>query len=131
MSAVVITEGTLKLVQEALQCASVLTGTIPHFTLLEARDACIQAAAALAHDLSPIGQMTDREREVFALVGAAKDKHEIAAELGMSIKTVDVHKHNIRAKLGLPNTRMLMVAAVRYVDGLAKAKDSAGEGSES
>jgi DNA-binding NarL/FixJ family response regulator len=44
--------------------------------------------------------LTDRELEVFHLVGAAKANREIATLLGMSVKTVETHKENIKVKLG-------------------------------
>lgn len=45
--------------------------------------------------------LTDRELEIFHLIGGAKANREIAAALGMSVKTVETHKENIKIKLGV------------------------------
>jgi len=45
--------------------------------------------------------LTDRELEIFHLIGGSKANREIAAALGMSVKTVETHKENIKIKLGV------------------------------
>ena len=45
--------------------------------------------------------LTPREMEVAALVMAGKTSKEIAALLGVSKAAVDLHRHNLRGKLGL------------------------------
>jgi DNA-binding NarL/FixJ family response regulator len=65
---------------------------------------------------SPIGQLTDREFEVFQLVGAGKSTRDIAALLHLSSKTVDVHRSHIREKLELKDTTALIRHAVRWVE---------------
>lgn len=65
---------------------------------------------------SPIEQLTDREFEVFRLVGQGKNTREIAEKLGLSSKTVDVHRVNIRSKLDLKDTTALIRYAVRWVE---------------
>lgn len=65
---------------------------------------------------SPIGQLSDRELEVFRLVGQGHDTTEIAKQLQLSDKTVDVHRANIRRKLGLRNSTALIHRAVQWVD---------------
>lgn len=90
-------------------------------------DALRLAASALEalEDMdTPIGRLTEREMEVFRLVGQALDSKEIGERLGIRAKTVDIHKYNMRAKLGLVTGRYLLMAAVRYVDS-KKAKGGA------
>jgi DNA-binding NarL/FixJ family response regulator len=65
---------------------------------------------------SPFAQLSDREFEVFQLVGHGSSTREIAKELGLSPKTVDVHRMNIRAKLELKDATALVRHAVRWVE---------------
>jgi DNA-binding NarL/FixJ family response regulator len=65
---------------------------------------------------SPIKQLTDREFEVFQLIGQGKSTHDIAAQLHLSSKTVDVHRSNIKTKLDLKDTTALVRHAVRWVE---------------
>jgi DNA-binding NarL/FixJ family response regulator len=65
---------------------------------------------------SPIEQLTDREFEVFQLVGQGKSTRDIASQLHLSPKTVDVHRGHIKEKLGLRDTTALVRHAVRWVE---------------
>lgn len=65
---------------------------------------------------SPITKLTDREFEVFQLIGQGKSTHDIAAQLGLSTKTVDVHRANIKGKLGITDGTALVRHAVRWVE---------------
>lgn len=65
---------------------------------------------------SPIARLSDREFEIFQLIGQGKNTHDIAAQLGLSPKTVDVHRANIRGKLGLPDMTALVRHAVRWLE---------------
>lgn len=65
---------------------------------------------------SPIGQLTDREFEVFQLIGTGKSTRDIAAQLHLSTKTVDVHRGHIKEKLELKDTTALVRHAVRWVE---------------
>jgi DNA-binding NarL/FixJ family response regulator len=65
---------------------------------------------------SPIEKLTDREFEVFQLVGRGKSTRDIAKELSLSPKTVDVHRAHIREKLGLDGGATLIRHAVRWLE---------------
>src|SRR4051812_6320176 len=65
---------------------------------------------------SPFGKLTDREFEIFQLVGHGRSTREIAKQLGLSTKTIDVHRGNLRAKLELRDTTALVRPAVRWVE---------------
>jgi DNA-binding NarL/FixJ family response regulator len=65
---------------------------------------------------SPIGQLTDREFEVLQLIGAGKSTRDIATQLHLSSKTVDVHRGHIKEKLDLKDTTALVRYAVRWVE---------------
>jgi len=58
--------------------------------------------------------LTDRERDVLRLVAIGLGTREISERLGMSPKTVDSHRRNIREKLGLATARDLVRYAVRW-----------------
>jgi DNA-binding NarL/FixJ family response regulator len=63
----------------------------------------------------PLAMLTGRELDVLRLVARGLGTREIGSELGMSPKTVDSHRRNIREKLGLSNPRELVRYAVRWL----------------
>jgi DNA-binding NarL/FixJ family response regulator len=65
---------------------------------------------------SPIEKLSDREFEVFQLVGQGKSTKEIARQLNLSPKTVEVHRGHIKEKLGLKDATSLVRHAVRWVE---------------
>jgi DNA-binding NarL/FixJ family response regulator len=65
---------------------------------------------------SPVEKLTDREFEVFQLLGQAKGTRDIAEKLHLSVKTVEVHRANIKAKLKLNSSPELIRYAVRWVE---------------
>lgn len=62
-----------------------------------------------------IEDLSDRERAVFLFMGAGKDSKEIAAELGLNIKTVETYRRRIRAKLDITSMSKLTHAAFEYI----------------
>ena len=67
---------------------------------------------------SPIAQLTDRELEVFTLIGKAKETKEISSRLGMSVKTVEAHRASIKRKLKLKTGPELTRHAVLWVEAV-------------
>jgi DNA-binding NarL/FixJ family response regulator len=65
---------------------------------------------------SPIGKLTDREFEIFQLIGQGKSTRDIAEQLHLSTKTVDVHRSHIKEKLDLRDVTALIRHAVRWVE---------------
>lgn len=65
---------------------------------------------------SPIEQLTDREFEVFQLIGRGFDSARIASHLHLSPRTVDVHRANIKRKLALENSTALVHRAVHWAE---------------
>lgn len=61
--------------------------------------------------------LTQRERDILALVGASLTCEEISHKLGISALTVQTHRKNIAAKLGVPG-RKLPALAARFHDQL-------------
>jgi len=65
---------------------------------------------------SPIEKLSDREFEVFQLIGQGKSTRDIAEQLHLSPKTVDVHRSHIKEKLELKDATSLIRHAVRWVE---------------
>jgi len=79
-------------------------------------DRMLQAAAGQrsGKERNPVAQLTDREFEIFQLIGEGLDGPAIAQRLSISSKTIDVHRANIRSKLGLKNAAELSNFAIRW-----------------
>ena len=65
---------------------------------------------------SPIEKLSDREFEVFQLIGQGKSTRQIAQQLHLSPKTVDVHRSHIKEKLEINDATALVRHAVRWVE---------------
>jgi len=63
---------------------------------------------------SPLEGLSDRELEVFQLIGQGKTMKEIGDELHLSPKTIEVHRSNIRAKLRVTSAAELVAFAARW-----------------
>ena len=64
---------------------------------------------------TPLSALTDREFEVFRLVGRGCNTAEIASQLHISIKTVDAHREHVKRKLNLRSGTALNLLAIRWV----------------
>ena len=65
---------------------------------------------------SPLEGLSDREFEIFQLVGLGKSTRDIAAALHLSVKTVEVHRANIRRKLRLNSGAEVVRYAIRWTE---------------
>jgi len=65
---------------------------------------------------SPVQKLSDREFEVFQLIGQGIGTRDIAEQLHLSVKTVEVHRANIKKKLSLKTAPDLVRQAVRWFD---------------
>jgi DNA-binding NarL/FixJ family response regulator len=63
---------------------------------------------------SPLDVLTPRELEVLKMVAEGRTNQEIADQLVLSIKTVQVHRANVMEKLGLHNVTHLVRFAIHY-----------------
>jgi DNA-binding NarL/FixJ family response regulator len=66
--------------------------------------------------LSPIERLSDREFEVFQLIGRGKSTVQIAEELHLSTKTVEAHRARVKEKLDLQTMTELVSFASRWVE---------------
>jgi len=65
---------------------------------------------------SPVRRLSDREFEVFQLISQGLGTSDIATRLHLSVKTVEVHRANIKQKLNLTTATELVRYAVRWSD---------------
>jgi DNA-binding NarL/FixJ family response regulator len=63
---------------------------------------------------SPLQKLTDREFEVFQFIGRGQTTEEIAGQLHISPRTVDVHRAQIKEKLQLKSGTALVHYAVQW-----------------
>jgi two-component system, NarL family, response regulator NreC len=66
--------------------------------------------------MSVLSGLTDREYEIFRLIGMGMSSSEIAAKLSRSVKTIEAHRANLKQKLGLRNASELNRFAANYAD---------------
>ena len=65
---------------------------------------------------SAVETLTDREFEVFQLIGQGLSTKEMAEKLRVSVKTIEVHRVNIKEKLNTPTATELIRFAVRWLE---------------
>jgi DNA-binding NarL/FixJ family response regulator len=68
---------------------------------------------------SPIEKLTDREFEVFQLIGKGLSTVKMAQHLHVSPKTIEVHRANIKTKLQIATASELLRYAVRWIESQA------------
>ena len=66
-------------------------------------------------DEDPVSALTERELEVFRLIGEGISTREISQRLDLSMKTVDAHRRHMREKLNLRSTSELIRYATQWV----------------
>ena len=65
-------------------------------------------------DQSPIRELSDRELEVFRLIGQGHGTRDIANMLHLSVKTIETYRSHIKDKLGLANATQLVRYAAQW-----------------
>ena len=63
---------------------------------------------------SPIEDLSDRELQIFSLIGQGRSTRQIAEELPLSVKTVETHRAHIKEKLHLKSATELVQHAVQW-----------------
>jgi DNA-binding NarL/FixJ family response regulator len=70
--------------------------------------------------VSPLEQLTSRQREILQLIAEGKNTKEIAADLDISIKTVESHRLQLMDRLNIHDIPGLVRYAIR--SGLVSAE---------
>ena len=70
---------------------------------------------AKAHGQSPMQRLSNRELEVFELIGRGMTTGKIADHLQLSTKTIETHRENIKKKLGLASGQELTRRAMHWL----------------
>lgn len=112
-------EGPNKILQAIRQ---VLSGQIYLSPKMSARLLDALAGHRAKHE-SAISGLTDREVEIFQMIGQGKDSHAIARQLNLSVKTVDAHRGHLKEKLDLKSGTELICYAARWLETQLPAHD--------
>ena len=103
---------------------SLATGTTPGTSRALTSTSCLSTAGRRPRPPPPPpslpGDLTEREREVAALVARGCSNQEIADQLVISHKTVKTHISNILGKLNLQDRTQLAIFALQH--GLGEQK---------
>jgi DNA-binding NarL/FixJ family response regulator len=75
----------------------------------------LRASSSRPLDEDPIRRLSNREVEVFQMIGQGMTTRLIANKLGLSPKTIEAHRENVKAKLELKNSGELNRQAVLWV----------------
>jgi DNA-binding NarL/FixJ family response regulator len=79
-------------------------------------DKLLRRAVGLSRpDRHPIDSLSDRELDVFRLIGRGCKTQEIAAQLHLSVKTVETYRDRIREKLDLSDGSALARCAMQWM----------------
>jgi len=106
-------EHTTGRIVEAIRC--VAGGKV--YLCEEMAQSLLSQAIGGTRDLreSPIESLSDREMEVFRLIGQGVSTGQLAERLHLSRHTIDTHRQRIKEKLNLANAAELVQAATRWV----------------
>jgi DNA-binding NarL/FixJ family response regulator len=85
---------------------------------------------SLAVNEVTVGKLSDRELHVFQRLGAGVGTRKIAAELKLSVKTIETHRENIKHKLGLGNGGELVERATDWVKNNFLPNSKGGDGAD-
>lgn len=79
-------------------------------------EAAVRRSLSVKPEASRTGieQLSDRELQVFQLIGASFSTREIAAQFNLSVKTIETHRENIKQKLNLRNAGELSRCAQNW-----------------
>lgn len=97
---------------EALR--EVLSGGV--YTSAAVKSELFERIAQGAIEAAPMDGLTDRELEIFRMIGQGTTNAEIAARLTLSPKTIDTYRDRLKKKLGLKTGAELMQRAVLWVE---------------
>lgn len=74
-----------------------------------------QVLVSRSHEVEdPVEQLSDREMEVFELIGDGYTTRQIAARLNLSVKTIDSYREHLKIKLRIAAAPELLQHAIRW-----------------
>jgi DNA-binding NarL/FixJ family response regulator len=94
----------------------VLAGTVYVSQGMAAKMVSTIAAGASEKGSSPVDRLSDRELEVFRLIGEGFGTREMAEKLHLSVKTIETYRAHIKDKLSLQDANELLRAAIRWAN---------------
>ena len=73
-------------------------------------------SAKNADKFATVNSLSDRQLQIFTLIGKGLGTVEIASKLNLSFKTIDTHKENIKAKLHCTSSAELRQMAIEWTN---------------
>lgn len=70
-----------------------------------------------AAEVPGLGRLSQRELEVFTLIGRGLSTREIGDKLGLSLYTIQTHRNHIKDKLALPDSAAITYWAFKWAHG--------------
>jgi len=75
----------------------------------------LQSMAGKKTEMSSVERLTDRELQVFQMIGEGHSHQQIADRLMLSVKTIESHVEHIKTKLSIGSGRELIQRAIEWV----------------
>lgn len=75
----------------------------------------LTGGGSAAQQDSPVNLLSDRELEIFEMIGRGMTSAQVGKQLALSSKTVDTHRENVKRKLGLGNSAQLFHHAAQWM----------------
>jgi DNA-binding NarL/FixJ family response regulator len=94
----------------------VLAGQIYVSDTMAAKMVTKLATGAAQPSASPVESLSDRELEVFRLIGEGHKTRDVADKLHLSVKTIETYRAHIKEKLGFKDGNELFRFAVEWVN---------------
>jgi len=92
----------------------VLAGEVYVSEKIAARLLKLVTGSRVDNTQTPLGRLSNRELQVFRLIGGGMSIREIAEKLELSTKTIETHREHIKEKLSLKSSSELLRYAVQY-----------------
>lgn len=94
----------------------VLAGEMSMSEKVKARFAAKFVGGRTLETDSPLNALTDRELQVFRLIGQGRSTRQVAEILHLSVKTIESHREHIKQKLTLETAAELAQRATQWVE---------------
>jgi len=107
------TETLIKAIRKVLKGIIYLSDDMVNIFLSKASG----GRTADVHKIS-IQSLSNRELEVFELLGKGMGTKQVADSLGLSVKTIETYRSNIKSKLGMSSSSQLLKEAAVWVNSL-------------